>query len=173
MKEITLDTKISEILNEWPELEHTLLGLSPSFAKLNSPLLRRTVAKVTSVRQAASIAGIDSGHMLTMLRKGAGMEPMNASDESEEARDILAAPRPGWFAEERIVSRFDAAKVLELGSVPMAKILEESKRLSEGEIFQFSTPFVPAPIIEILINRGYDVWCRRIEDVVENYVIKQ
>ena len=78
MKEITQETKISEILNEWPELEQTLLGLSPAFARLQSPLLRKTVARVTSVKQAATIAGIDSSHMLTMLRKAAGLAPVDS-----------------------------------------------------------------------------------------------
>ena len=50
MKDITLETKISEILNERPEPEHTLFELSPAFAKLQSPILRRTVARVTSVK---------------------------------------------------------------------------------------------------------------------------
>ncbi|MDD3274005.1 MAG: DUF1858 domain-containing protein [Bacteroidales bacterium] len=172
MKEITLDTKISEILNERPELEQTLLGLSPAFAKLQSPLLRKTVARVTSVKQAAAIAGINSSHMLTMLRKAAGMEVMAEGDDGAEAEHLLAIPCPEWFIEEQIKYRFDASGVLEAGNVPMGRIIDDAKKLLVGEIYLFTTPFVPAPIIEILENKGYYVWSRRVEGVVENYVIR-
>jgi hypothetical protein len=172
MEEITLDTKISEILNERPELEQTLLGLSPAFAKLQSPLLRRTVARVTSVKQAASIAGIDASHMLTMLRKAAGQTPMEVGEEGAEAEHLLKMPCPGWFSEDLIVLKFDASQVLDEGKVPMSRILEEVKSISMGEIYFFTTPFFPAPIIEILSNKGYQVWSRRNESIVETYVTK-
>lgn len=173
MKDITLDTKISEIFNEWPELEQTLLGLSPAFAKLQSPILRRTVAKVTSVKQAASIAGIDAMHMLTMLRKAAGMEPLAQGVETSESREILAAPCPDWFKIEQVAQRFDASGVLEAGNVPMGRILEETKALTSGEIYLFTTPFVPLPIIEILSTKGFTVWSRESDGLIENFVTKR
>lgn len=172
MKEITQETKISEILKEWPELEQTLLGLSPAFARLQSPLLRKTVARVTSVKQAATIAGIDSSHMLTMLRKAAGLAPVDSGSDVEEAESLLSVPCPGWFSEELVKVRFDASAVLDEGRVPMSRILEEVKSLDMDEIYLFTTPFFPAPIVEILSNKGYRVWSRRNEKNIETYVIK-
>ncbi len=172
MKDITLETKISEILNERPELEHTLFELSPAFAKLQSPILRRTVARVTSVKQAASIAGIDASHMLTMLRKAAGLEPLVKKEETPEASSLLEEPCPEWFHEESVKIKFDASGVLEEGNVPMGRIIEESKNLLPGEIYLFTTPFVPAPIIEILHNKNIMVWSRRKDDIIENFVVK-
>lgn len=171
MKEITLETKISDILNERPELEQTLFELSPAFAKLQSPILRRTVAKVTSVKQAASIAGIDASHMLTMLRKAAGLEPLVKTEESAEAASLLNEPCPEWFNEESVKIIFDASGVLEEGNVPMGRIIEQSRNLLPGEIYLFTTPFVPAPIIEILHNKSFKVWSRRRGSVIENFVI--
>lgn len=51
--EINLQTKVAELLGAYPQLEEQLLKLSPTFAKLKNPILRRTVAKVTSLQQAA------------------------------------------------------------------------------------------------------------------------
>jgi hypothetical protein len=54
----------------------------------------------------------------------------------------------------------------------MGRIIEESKNLLPGEIYLFTTPFVPAPIIEILHNKNFMVWSRRKDDIIENFVVK-
>lgn len=174
MSDITLQTKIAQIMSDYPELEQTLLELSPAFAKLQNPVLRKTIARVTSVQQAASIAGLDPAHMLTMLRKAAGLETTAAdSVNSAESQHLLSMPVPGWFSEEAVEIKYNATKVLEQGNVPMAEILDAAKKINGREIFLFVTPFVPAPIIEILNNKGYAVWCRKAGELIENFVIKK
>lgn len=174
MGDITLQTKIAQIMSDYPELGQTLLELSPAFAKLQNPVLRKTVARVTSVQQAAAIAGLDPAHMLTMLRKAAGLEPMAAGTHNNaESESLLNMPAPEWFSEEAIEIKFNASKVLEQGNVPMGEILDAVKKISGKEIFLFETPFVPAPIIEILNNKGYAVWCRKAGATIENFVIKK
>ena len=58
MIDINLQTKIADLLTAYPQLEDKLIGISPVFAKLKNPILRRTVARVTSVQQAATIANM-------------------------------------------------------------------------------------------------------------------
>lgn len=53
---ITPHTKVSELLDAYPELEPILLELSPAFEKLKNPLLRKTIARFTTLKHAASIA---------------------------------------------------------------------------------------------------------------------
>ena len=48
---ITPETKVGELLTHYPELEELLLQFSPAFATLKNPILRRTVAQVTSPQQ--------------------------------------------------------------------------------------------------------------------------
>ena len=57
---ITPDSKIGELLEAYPDLESTLLRLSPAFRHLKNPVLRRTVAKVASLRQVAAVGGVPS-----------------------------------------------------------------------------------------------------------------
>ncbi|MFH1755446.1 MAG: DUF1858 domain-containing protein, partial [Candidatus Latescibacterota bacterium] len=54
---ITPDMKVSALLEAYPELEDVLIGIAPAFKKLRNPVLRRTVAKLTSLRQAAQVGG--------------------------------------------------------------------------------------------------------------------
>ncbi|WP_051522439.1 DUF1858 domain-containing protein [Porphyromonas gingivicanis] len=55
---ITPETTVADLLEYYPGLEQRLLELSPSFAKLKNPLLRRTVARITTLRRAAQVAGL-------------------------------------------------------------------------------------------------------------------
>ena len=52
------DINPDRLLEHCPELEDELLALSPAFAKLKNPILRRTVAKVATLCQAAGTGEI-------------------------------------------------------------------------------------------------------------------
>lgn len=112
--EIDLQTKIADLLNSYPHLEDTLLELSPAFAKLRNPILRRTVAKVTSIQQAAKIAGISPSVMVQTLRKAAGL---TTTDNIEINENDLQEDLPEWFDESKITIRFDASPVINAGKV--------------------------------------------------------
>ena len=55
---ITPKTKILDLLADYPELEEVLFDISPAFRQLKNPVLRRTVARVTTLQQAALVGGI-------------------------------------------------------------------------------------------------------------------
>lgn len=169
---ITLQTKVWEFLEDYPELEDELLSLSPAFAKLKSPILRRTIAKVTSLQQAASIAGIPAGELVMILRRAAGQDAIMAPDGNSSGGESpgegkysgdgkYSGERPEWFSPEKIVVTFDAVSVLNSGDVPMAQILNSTKQLKKGEIYQFTTPFLPTPVLDILHGKGFLVWSEK------------
>jgi hypothetical protein len=72
---ITPDSKIGDLLERWPELEEVLLGISPHFKALKNPVLRRTIAKVATLRQVATVSGVALGVLVERLRAGAGLAP--------------------------------------------------------------------------------------------------
>ena len=153
--EIDLQAKIATILDAYPELEETLLQLSPAFAKLRNPILRRTIAKITSIQQAAKIAGIPPAVMVQTLRKAAGLAVSEATDTGGS---IVDESRPEWFNESNIAICFDAGAILEAGQSPMAAILRLSKELGEKEIMELTVPFRPEPIIDVLQSKGFKAW---------------
>ena len=55
---ITPATKVAELLESWPELEEALVAQAPAFRRLKNPVLRRTVARVATLEQAAGVGGI-------------------------------------------------------------------------------------------------------------------
>lgn len=154
--DIHLQTKVGALLDAYPELEEVLLGLSPAFAKLKNPVLRRTVAKVATLRQAAELAGIDPAELIVRLRQAAGLTA--SADPETETQGVESGNAPSWLDEKKISVRFDATPVIEAGGSPMQDILLLAKELNPGEIFELTTPFKPAPIIDMLKSKGFLAW---------------
>ena len=65
---ITPKTRVGELLDTYPELEPVLMELSPAFKKLQNPVLRKTVAKVATLQQAASLGNIPVTEVINTLR---------------------------------------------------------------------------------------------------------
>ena len=66
------ETTVGAMLEAYPELEGVLLEMAPAFAKLRNPVVRRTVAKVANLEQAAKIGGISLQAMILRLRNVTG-----------------------------------------------------------------------------------------------------
>jgi hypothetical protein len=164
---ITPKTKVGEMLDAFPALEEVLLEISPVFAKLKNPILRKTVAKVATLQQAAIIGNIPVEDLINRLRSEVGEEAI--SSVSDEAGYLSATP-PVWFSPDKLAERFDATHMINAGDSPMAEVLLRAKNLQQGELLELVTPFVPAPIIEILLDKGFEVWVLQKENKVYSYI---
>lgn len=154
--DINLHIKVSDLLDAYPQLEGTLLELSPAFSKLRNPILRRTVAKVTTLQQAAKVAGISPILLLETLRQAAGL-PIDNNSESIDIENEQK-DKPEWFDETNITIRFDARPIIESGENPMQEIIRLSKELQNNQIMELTAPFKPIPIMDLLQSKGFEVW---------------
>lgn len=154
--DINLHIKVSDLLDAYPHLEGTLLELSPAFSKLRNPILRRTVAKVTTLQQAAKVAGVSPILLLETLRQAAGL-PIDNSNESIDIENGQK-DKPEWFGEMNITIRFDARPIIESGENPMQEIIRLSKELQNNQIMELTAPFKPVPIMDLLKSKGFEVW---------------
>ncbi len=163
--DINLQTKIAALLESYPELEDKLIELSPVFAKLRNPVLRKTVAKVTSIQQAAAIAGISAPLLVIELRKAVGFIVSESDLNQYDHADI--EPQPDWFDKNSISIYYDARPIINAGQSPMQEILNLASKLEKGTILHFTTPFKPVPMLDILKAKGFQVW----SDTENNYII--
>jgi Domain of unknown function (DUF1858) len=148
---ITPDSRLGELLERWPGLEDVLLQLSPHFRALQNPVLRRTIAKVATLRQVSKVSGVALGVLLEKLRAGAGLPAVACSGGEGEVR----AERPAWAAESAATRTRDARGAIEAGEHPMPAVLADLAALPEGGIYQLLTPFVPAPLVELAGGKGF------------------
>lgn len=158
---------MGDLLKDYPQLEEKLIEVAPVFKKLKNPVLRRTVAKVTTLKQAAVVGGVSLSLLINELRKAAGM------DNSEFEDDIFESikPKPVWVEENKIIKEYDAREDLENGNHPAAKVTKDILELKENENYLLITPFVPAPLIKIMEDKGFETFTEKVEEeLIKTYV---
>ncbi len=160
---ITPETKIGAMLERYPHLEDILIETVPPFAKLRNPILRKTVAKVTTLRQAALVGGVALSELIDTLRKALGDKAAIDSDESD---GYEPSEPPEWFSPDIVAQSLDARPILDAGRQPMSDVMTDLKNLKSGEIYELITPFVPAPLIEMAQSQGFTTWWTREEEEV-------
>ncbi|MDP2300994.1 MAG: DUF1858 domain-containing protein [Ignavibacteria bacterium] len=153
-KLITPDIKIAELLEEYPQLEQKLISYSPHFEKLKNPFLRRTVARVTTLRQAAVIGGVSISEIINGLRKEINQDEILIN----EMKETTPMNKPEWLNEEKIKIDYDATLDLQQGIHPIGKISKDLESFDSSEIFLIHTQFIPAPLIELFKNKGCEVY---------------
>lgn len=155
---ITPHLKIGELLDAFPELESELIAIAPEFERLRNPLLRRTVARITTLEQAARVGGVGLGVLINRLRAAAGQEgAFTATDPTARQGD-----RPAWVDQMEIVSTNDARAAISAGAHPLPEVMAAVKALAPGQAHVLVTPFVPAPLLDKVRAQGLQVWTEAV-----------
>lgn len=138
--EITPSVTIHALLEAYPELEEVLISIAPTFKKLRNPLLRKSVAKVATIKHASAVGNVPLNELIGKLREAVG-QPV--STESYSDQDYFGE-QPGWFSPDRIALSVDEDKVDDKVRMTLIPILRGVKNLKKGEIIELITSFVPA-----------------------------
>ncbi len=152
---ITPKTKIYDLLEAYPQLEDTLIALAPEFKKLKNPILRKTIARITNISQAAIVGGLNVEEMVNALREKAGQGNISLIEESGAKYVTI---RPEWFRSEAVVATIDIREMLNRGEQPVHEVLAALKKLNENEILEIIAPFVPAPLLDKSLSLRYKHW---------------
>ena len=84
---INADTKIDDLLKQYPFLEDFLVNLSPKFKGLKNPIMRKTIGKVATLGKVAGIGGLDPDDFLAALTKEIDRQTGQADAATEPAAD--------------------------------------------------------------------------------------
>ncbi len=158
---ITPETRIAVLLKNYPELEEILIELSPTFAKLRNPILRKTIAKVANLRQAAQIGDVPLSKLINTLRCAAGLDKDNELEE-EDMTEVTS--KPEWVEKTTLKTTFDAREMIESGGHPLTRVMEDLDNMADNESYRLITPFLPAPLIDVGKSRGFQTWSEEDND---------
>ncbi|MFB3905774.1 MAG: DUF1858 domain-containing protein [Acidobacteriota bacterium] len=164
--EITPDTRIGELLDNYPELEAVLIKMAPGFARLSNPVLRKTVARVATIKQAAAMGGIPVPRMINELRRAAGFQAVAVPTEGAAEP---SSRKPSWYRPECVVETMDARPMLEAGEAPISAVLKELRQLAPGQCLELITPFRPAPLVDVARKQGFEAWSVEREQLYRTY----
>lgn len=149
---ITPATRVAALLESWPELEDALVAQAPAFRRLKNPVLRRTVAHVATLEQAAAVGGVPVRELVAALRRAAGIEAADAEAGPSDA----GAPQapPDWLDPARVVATLDADALLDAGEVPLNLVSARARTLGPGDLLRVESGFRPVPLLEALGRQG-------------------
>ncbi len=167
--EITPSVTVKNLLDAYPELEDELISMAPPFKKLRNPLLRKSVAKVATIRHIASVGGIPLDELVNQIRQAVGQA---ASSESYEDAAYFT-DQPDWFSADKIVLSMDEDKLEDKDTMTLVAILKQAQTVEKGKIIELVTTFLPAPGIDKMKAKGYSVWTRQVQDdLIKTYFLK-
>lgn len=165
---ITPKTKVLQLLEHYPQLEDVLIEYAPAFKKLKNPVLRKTVAKIATLQQAASIGNVKVEELINRLRKEVGQDILEKTEDATYNMN-----RPGWFDEQKVKAELNVSEMLAAGEQPVSQVVADLKNLPSGEIYKIKAPFVPAPVIDKATSLEYGHWVnKKSEEEVFVYFYK-
>jgi len=156
---ITPKTRVLQLLEAYPQLEVVLIGYVPAFKKLKNPFLRNTVARITTLQQAAAIGNVKTEDLINRLRREVGQKLISVSGES-----TYNTNQPKWYDENSVSHATDVRRMLEAGEHPVNQIMADLNSLEPDKIYKVIAPFIPAPLIDKASSLGFDHWLKKEAD---------
>lgn len=144
-------TKVMQLIEAYPHLEEILIREVPAFSKLKNPVLRKTVARITTLQQAASVGQIEVDFLINLLRKEVGQENIQIETKSNIQKSYEAVQ----INPADIFRTLDAKPMLDAGEHPVAQVMEELKQMPQGKVYVLHAPFIPAPLIDKAMSIGF------------------
>ena len=167
--EITPSTTVHELLETYPEIEETLIGMAPPFKKLKNPLLRNSIAKIATLKNISSVGNIPLNDLINDLRESVGESEISVVHEEEE----YFSDQPDWFSIEKIAVSMVEGEVGDKDKMTVVVVLREANKLKKGEVLELTTTFLPAPGIDTMKSKGYSVWTmKEDENLIKTYFLK-
>jgi hypothetical protein len=168
--EITPSVTVSNLLDAYPELEDVLIGIAPPFKKLKNPILRRSVAKVATIKHISSVGNVPLNELINTLRKAVGQTEIKDNYDDENYFQRI----PDWFSQDKISVSINEDKLENKDRMALTVISKEAKNVKSGEIIELVTTFLPAPGIDIMKSKGYSVWSVKEDNgIVKSYFLKK
>jgi hypothetical protein len=145
------DTRVGPLIDAYPGLEDILISLAPAFVHMKDPIIRQTVAKHTTLAQAARVGGVSVEAFVRKLREAAGQ----TSPTQDGCADGSAEPE--WVLRGRVAYDLNGDEMLQAGVHPLARVRICVASLKPGEIVRLVTSFQPEPLIKMMREAGLNV----------------
>jgi hypothetical protein len=164
---IRASDRVAAVIAQDEGLIEVFASASPAFEKLRNAAMRRTMARLVTVEQAARIAGLDAEVLVERLNRAleggpklAG-EPAPGTPEAPPVAPLPAALRA--IPEERVVD-VDVREDLRAGREPFRRILDAVQRLPDDGVLRLRAIFEPVPLYGVLAKRGLGHFTERLAD---------
>ncbi len=154
---ISAKTKIAALIKENSLVIDVIAEINSNFRKLKNPVLRRVLAPRVSVEAAAKIGGVDIQVFFDKLKKIGFEIDSNIDSELTKTtnKEINIKTNNMFDLENDKITVLDVREGLANGIDPFGEIMAAIKDFADGEVLKIINTFEPAPIINVLKQKGF------------------
>jgi uncharacterized protein (DUF2249 family) len=144
---------VGAVLARDERLLDVFVAFSPVFEKLRNPAMRKTMARLVTIEQAARIAGVAANELVARLNAAlSGREaPTTIEHETTSLPPIPLALTS--LPADRVVD-CDVREDLRAGIEPFQRIFAAARALPVGSALRVRAIFEPAPLYAVLARQG-------------------
>jgi TusA-related sulfurtransferase len=151
---VTAADTVRDVLARSESLVDVFVRHAPHFAKLRNRAMRRIMARLVTVEQAARTANVSPERLVHDLNEALGIpDPADVAptmpETSAASADLARHPADATVVE------VDVREDLRAGREPFSKIMLAVAQLRPDEVLRLRTIFEPAPLFTVLAKRGF------------------
>lgn len=184
---ISAGDRVSAVLARDEALIEVFTSLSPTFERLRNPAMRKVMARLVTIEQAARMAGLEPELLVERLNqalaatngtsehaddnhdtkpRSAPGAPVGAGERAEMATDTLPDGIPAALAAvpAELIVDIDVRPDLRRGEEPFSKIMAARREVRPGGVLRLSATFEPVPLYAVLGKQGLEHWTERFAD---------
>lgn len=144
--------RVSDVLARDEALLEVFVGHAPHFAKLRNRTMRRVMARLVTVEQAARMAGVPVAGLLDAINGALGVTVVE--DIAQPAAPPSAEPSSQRHPAEANEVILDVREELRAGREPFSTIMRAVGAMKQGDVLRLRTTFEPVPLFHVLGKRG-------------------
>ena len=154
--EIKSNSKLFDVLKEYPFLEERISNVAPPFKNLRNPVLRRTVGQLATIERVAQIGHLDVTQFVNTLRRAVGQPELAQVAPKALSAPAHAADDPDWTLGEPEFL-VNGSELLSRGEVPVQHVNQLIDSSTVEGFILLVTDFEPSPIIDAMRKQGRQV----------------
>jgi len=151
---ISAHDRVSDVLARDESLVEVFVRAAPHFGKLRNRAMRRVMARLVTVEQAARTAKIPTERLVRELNAALGLaDDQPSSETTENAPNV--GPSRERHPEGAAVVELDVRDDLRVGREPFSRIMSAVAELRDGEVIHLRATFEPVPLFTVMGKRGF------------------
>jgi TusA-related sulfurtransferase len=170
--------RVADVLARDEALVDVFVAAAPAFERLRNPAMRRVMARLVTVEQAARVAGVDAERLLRSLNDACGAA--GTAPAASDVTDASATTRGGITAAHEFAALVPPAalaavspdRVIDLdvrddlrnGDEPFSRIMAARRALAPDGALRLRAIFEPVPLYEVFGKQGLAHWTDRLAD---------
>ncbi len=149
--------KLQSLFERDERLIDVVASHSPQLAKLRHSPMRRVMARVTTVAQAARLCRMSPDSLVRDLNHAIGIDTVPGDTASADAIGQTDEPAARQWPIPASVSvvELDVREELSKGGEPFSRIMGAVGGLGEREVLHLRAPFEPVPLFAVMQKRGF------------------